>query len=186
MQSRSKEAVEEAQLLAMLASLKVKSTPEADFESRFLYDFHDRVVRETVCCPAHLRVWDHLLQFVTNFGKKRLVFGASTLGAGVLAMGYMVILPSEDVTNPRVQVAKRFDDTVSFLVPGLARDCDGCTSIRVGTGITPGTDELLHTTRLSNLMRQEAPYRQTSDFGGVLYSERGEGDFSRGWFFPQY
>ncbi len=131
MDSRTKDTIAEAQLLSLLASLKVEETPEADFEERFLYDFHNRVVRETVCCPAHLRAWEHVLQYLTNFGKKRILFGASTLGVGVLAMGMMIVPSTDDSADARVLVAKRFDDTVSSLVPGLARDCDGCTSIRI-------------------------------------------------------
>ncbi len=123
----------EAQLLTLLASLKVEETPEANFEERFLYDFHNGIARETVCCPAHLRAWEHILQYLTNFGKKRLLFGASTLGVGALAMGIMIVPSSDESASTRVQVAKRFDDTVSSLVPGLSRDCDGCTSIRISS-----------------------------------------------------
>ena len=113
MDSRKKDEMGEAQLLALLASLKVEATPEANFEERFLYDFHDRIARETVCCPAHQRVWEHLMQFLHNFGKRKLVFGASTLGVGALTMGYMIVPSStDDSTNPRVLVAKRFDDAV--------------------------------------------------------------------------
>ncbi len=133
MDSRTKNTIGDEQLLILLASLKVEETPEANFEERFLYDFHNRVARETVCCPAHLRAWEHVLQYLTNFGKKRLLFGASTLGVGALAMGIMIVPSSDDCSNARVQVAKRFDDTVSSLVPGLARDCDGCTSVRISS-----------------------------------------------------
>ncbi len=131
MDSRTKDTIGEAQLLSLLAALKVEETPEANFEERFLHDFHNRVVRETVCCPAHLRAWEHILQYLTNFGKKRLLFGASTLGVGVIAMGMVIVPIPDDNADTRVLVAKRFDDTVSSLVPGLARDCNDCTSIRV-------------------------------------------------------
>lgn len=133
MDSRTKVTIGEAQLLSLLASLKAEETPEANFEERFLYDFRNRVVLDTVCSPAHLRAWEHILQYLTNFGKKRLLFGASTLGVGVLTMGMMIVPSTDDETDARVLVAKRFDDTVSSLVPGLSRDCDGCTSIRIGS-----------------------------------------------------
>ncbi|MBQ2813822.1 MAG: hypothetical protein IJE66_02290 [Akkermansia sp.] len=133
MEQENKQNTSEAELLALLATLRVESTPEANFEERFLYDFHERVVRETVCCPAHRRVWEHVMQILTNFGRRRLVYGASTLGVGVLAVGgYMVVPETEDQqSNPRVMVAKRFDNTVSSLVPGLSRDYSSCTSVRV-------------------------------------------------------
>ena len=45
----------EEQLVALLATLRVEPVEEADFESRFLSEFHDRVAREAVCCPARTR-----------------------------------------------------------------------------------------------------------------------------------
>ena len=76
----------EENLVALLATLKVEAVEEADFEGRFLCDFHDRVAREMVCCPARRRLLAHLLQMVDNFGRGRLAFGASALGLGVLAI----------------------------------------------------------------------------------------------------
>lgn len=131
MDSHENTRLDEAHLVALLASLKVTPTPEACFEERFLYDFHENVARETVCCPAHRRVWEHLMQMFTNFGRKRIVYGASTFGVGALAMGFMTISSLEDESETRVQVAKRFDNVVSSLVPGLSPDCESCTSIRI-------------------------------------------------------
>ena len=97
MEQKRKEGLAEDDLVALLASLRVEPTPEADFEERFLYDFHDRVAREMVCCSARRRVWEHVVQLLTNFGRRRLVYGSSTLGVGVLAMGgYMVVPDSEE------------------------------------------------------------------------------------------
>ena len=178
MDSHKSDHVDEVQLLALLATLKAEATPEANFEERFLYDFHDRIVRETVCCPAHRRVWEHLLQILTNFGKKRLVWGASTLGVGVLAMGIMIDPSSDDISDARVQVAKRFDDTVSSLVPGLSRDCDGCTSVWVRGDSDEGQSAVLSASRVQRLM----------DFpvDDVLYAapENSSHFFSSGLFSP--
>lgn len=118
----------EKQLLGLLASLKAEATPEADFESRFLYDFHERVARETVCCPAHRRMWEHILQIFANVGRRGWAYGASTLGIGALAVGY-IALPEETAamaeTTPQ---HNRFERTVNALAPALARDCAPCTS----------------------------------------------------------
>lgn len=116
------------QLIALLATLKAEPTPEADFESRFLYDFHERVARETVCCPAHRRVWEHLQQMLANFGLRRLAYGASTLGVGALAVGY-IALPEENAAMAEAAPRhNRFERTVNSLAPALARDCSACTS----------------------------------------------------------
>ena len=173
MDSRKKDEIGEAQLLTLLASLKVEATPEANFEERFLYDFHERVVRETVCCPAHRRVWEHLMQILHNFGKRKLVFGASTLGVGALTMGYMVVPSSTDEsTNPRVLVAKRFDDAVSALVPGLTKDCGVCTSIRIDGADTKESDELLSSVGHSGLFDYQEPVTESVDTDFFRYSER--------------
>lgn len=179
MDSHKSDNVGEAQLLALLATLKAEATPEANFEERFLYDFHDRIVRETVCCPAHRRVWEHLLQILTNFGKKRLVWGASTLGVGALAMGIMIVPSSDDdISDARVQVAKRFDDTVSSLVPGLSRDCDGCTSVWVRSEADDGRTDVLRSSRVQCLMDY------SSDDMLYTTSENTGGFFSSGLFSP--
>ena len=59
----------EEQLVAMLATLRVTATEEADFESRFLCEFHERVAREAVCCPARRHLFAHLLQMMDNLGQ---------------------------------------------------------------------------------------------------------------------
>ncbi|MBQ8516302.1 MAG: hypothetical protein IJ498_01840 [Akkermansia sp.] len=173
MDSRKKDEKGEAQLLMLLASLKVEATPEANFEERFLYDFHERVARETVCCPAHQRVWEHLMQILHNFGKRKLVFGASTLGVGALTMGYMIVPSStDDSTNPRVLVAKRFDDAVSSLVPGLTKDCGACTSIRIDGFDADASDELLGSVGQNGVFGYQESTNESVDADYFLYSER--------------
>ena len=76
-------------MVSLLGSLKVEPSPEADFEARFLHDFHERVTREAAIRPARKLFWEHVLLKITNFGKMKTVFGASTLGLGVLAIGFM-------------------------------------------------------------------------------------------------
>lgn len=118
----------EKQLLDLLASLKAEATPEADFESRFLYDFHERVARETVCCPAHRRMWEHILQIFANFGRRGWAYGASTLGVGALAVGY-IALPEENAAMADAQPHhSRFERAVNSMAPALARECASCTS----------------------------------------------------------
>lgn len=118
----------EKRLLMILASMKEEATPEAAFEERFLYDFHERVAREAVCCPARHRVWEHVQQMLANFGLRRIAYGASTLGIGALAVGY-VAMPDGAEPPPAVAAAhERFERTVSSFAPALARDAEPCTT----------------------------------------------------------
>ncbi len=118
----------EKQLLGLLASLKAEATPEADFESRFLYDFHERVARETVCCPAHRRMWEHILQIFANFGRRGWAYGASTLGVGALAVGYIALPEETAAMADATPHNHRFERTVSSLAPALSHECARCTS----------------------------------------------------------
>ena len=86
--SPSNSPCSEEQLVALLATLRVEPVKEADFEGRFLCEFHERVAREAVCCPARRHLLAHLMQMLSNFGRGRLAFGASTLCLGVVAVGY--------------------------------------------------------------------------------------------------
>ena len=127
----------ETRLVAVLASLRVSQTPEVGFEERFLYDFHERIARETVCCPARHRLFEHLLQMLENFGRRRLAYGASTLGVGVLAVGGYMAIPSQEVSGKSSAVMSRFDSGVAAMAPALSRDLDGCINIRVETNADP-------------------------------------------------
>ena len=120
----------EAQLVALLATLRVKATEEADFEGRFLCEFHERVAREAVCCPARRRMFAHLLQIVDNFGRGRLAFGASAMGLGVLVIGYTMYPAGTANTDTTASVA--IDAPIAPLVlPVLSKDLEECTTIRV-------------------------------------------------------
>lgn len=123
----------DARLVALLATLKQDVTPEAGFEDRFLYDFHERVARETVCCPAHRRLWEHLLQYLCNFGMRRLAYGASTLSVCAVAVGYFTY-PTDvpaPVAKVQAKVSNQLECSMANLVPGLARDYNDCTYIKI-------------------------------------------------------
>lgn len=132
----------EAQLVNLLATLRVNATPEADFEERFLYDFHELVAREAVCCPAHRRLFEHLTQMLQNFGMPKLAFGASSLGLAVAALGF-ISFPGEEAAAPGVAgvALHRFDSNLTSLTPGMARDFDDCTSIHIAEKEAPFAHE---------------------------------------------
>lgn len=132
----------EAHIVNLLATLRVNATPEADFEERFLYDFHELVAREAVCCPAHRRLFEHLAQVLHNFGMPRLAFGASSLGVAVAAVG-LVAFPGEepDASGAAGVALHRFESSLTSLTPGMARDFADCTSICIAEKKAPFAHE---------------------------------------------
>lgn len=123
--------IDDGELVALLASLRVEAAPEADFEARFLYDLRERIAREVVCCPARTLLWEHILQFLTNLGRRRrLAFGATACGAFALCSAYFA-WASGGSTEAHAEAAltNRFESTLSALKPGVAKDV---TCISVG------------------------------------------------------
>ncbi|MBR2313700.1 MAG: hypothetical protein IKA55_02475 [Akkermansia sp.] len=122
----------ETQLVALLATLRVEPTEEADFESRFLSEFHERVAREAVCCPARRHLLEHLIQMVDNFGRGRLAFGASALGLGVVALCFAVFPGAPAGADMAASVAVD-RHAAPLLFPALSNDVADCTTIRLET-----------------------------------------------------
>ncbi len=126
-------AISESDLIALLASLRVEPAPEADFETRFVGDLRERLARESVCCPARRLLWDHIMQMLANVGSRKLACGASTLGLGVLAVGYFV-LPGEPAAQGAVAVQSplsRLEHSLAALRSYAGREAAPCTSIRI-------------------------------------------------------
>ncbi len=96
----SVDSLSETDLVALLTSLRKEATPEAHFEERFLYDFHERIAREAVCRPARTLLWEHVRQFLSNLVGRKLAYSASTLGAGMIALGiYSLQNNNEEFAN---------------------------------------------------------------------------------------
>ena len=131
--SHPSELESEERLVALLATLRVEPTEEADFESRFLHEFHERVAREAVCCPARRHVFAHLLQMLSNFGRGKIAFGSSVLAFGVLAVAYS-FYPTEQTGGETTAFMSRERQTSPLLFPALSSDLDDCTTIRVKSG----------------------------------------------------
>lgn len=85
-----KEADDE-ELVLLLRALRVEAVPEAQFEERFLYEFRERLAHEMVSRPARVLLWEHILHLLSNIGRRRLLWGASSLGAGVLCLGALML-----------------------------------------------------------------------------------------------
>ncbi len=142
----------EPELKALLASLKVEPAPEVDFESRFIHDLRERLARESVCCPARRLLWDHIVQMLSNFGPRKLAYGASTLGLGALAVGFFA-LPDESAASG-VAAAKsplsRLENSLASLRPHSGGGAQACTTIRIcEQKKTPYTDASLASGGLS-------------------------------------
>lgn len=74
---------EEEEIIKMLSRLRVEPAPEADFESRFLADFKNRMARDSVTRPARTLLWEHVRQFLDNIGGVRRWAMVSTSLAAV-------------------------------------------------------------------------------------------------------
>lgn len=123
--------VDDGELVALLASLRVESAPEADFEARFLHDLRERIAREVVCCPARTLLWEHIIHFLTNLGRRRrLAFGATACGAFALCSAYFAWSSGgKPDAHAEATLTNRFESTLSALKPGVAKDV---TRISVG------------------------------------------------------
>lgn len=129
--NHSKTPESEEELVALLATLRTEMTPEADFEARFLAEFHERVARDAVCCPARRRLFAHLLQLVDNFGRGRLAFGATALGLGVVAVCFSLYPAQQSGVDTAASVSRERKFLPLQQMPALSDDLAECTTIRV-------------------------------------------------------
>ncbi len=88
----------EDDIINLLVELRMEPHPEANFEDRFVHDFKERVATYAVTRPARKVLWEHILLRLTGIGKMKWACGATTLGVGVLAVGFLS-WPSDDASN---------------------------------------------------------------------------------------
>ena len=168
----------EEQLVALLATLKVEQVKEADFEGRFLEEFHERVARETVCCPARRRLFDHIMQMLENIGRGRQAFGVSAAGRAIVAVAF-ALYPTEQVGGETAAALSGDKYKALPQLPALSHDLADCTSIRVQQ-TTPENTEIMvsrgaHTTIIQIPNSYVPAQRPAADFGAV---ERGSAPVS--------
>lgn len=120
--------ISEEDIIALLGSLKKEPTPEADFEERFLCDFHELIAREAVCTPARTRVWEHLVQLFTGSRRRKWAYGASTLSVGALALGFFAIPGADEETPGRTKAT--LQSSFQFLPASPNRSTRPYTSIQ--------------------------------------------------------
>lgn len=132
--------ISEEDIIALLGSLKKEPTPEADFEERFLCDFHELIAREAVCTPARTRVWEHLVQLFTGSRHRKWAYGASTLSVGALALGFFAIPGADEETPGRTKAT--LQSSFQFLPASPNRSTRPYTSIQT---IKSKQNSLYHT-----------------------------------------
>ncbi len=161
----------EAELQRLLAEAKVEPSPEADFDSRFLYDFHERIARLSVCRSARSLLWEHARQWMGRFRRRCVACGASTLGIGVLAVGFF-IWPSSESETPAEAVASRtsssfaraaaakigkFVSAASYASVSESSEERADESLLVGSMSDPQADSAIIRTWVSDSSGQPAP-----------------------------
>ncbi|MCC8020664.1 MAG: hypothetical protein LIO63_01555 [Akkermansia sp.] len=77
----------DAGLAHLLSLVKVIPQPEASFEERFLYNYKERLTRESVRRSARSLLWEHLFTFLRT--RRTLAYGTAS-SAGVFALAFML------------------------------------------------------------------------------------------------
>lgn len=128
--SHSADEEDYAEIRAMLSALRIEATPEAHFEERFIYEFHERLVREAVSRPARALLWEHLLHIVHNLGGRRLAWGMSSFGAGVLCMGLLAWQYGGSAKQAVATHVCALEKSAATLHPGAAQEVASTTVSR--------------------------------------------------------
>ncbi len=130
--SQSGQDDEQQELRILLRSLLVEATPEACFEERFLYDFRERVVRETVCRSTRSLLWEQVVMFMDRVGIRRIALGASTFSLGALCAGVWIWQQGGSSSPAIASVAPcALEESARSLRPGDAQGVVGTTVQRV-------------------------------------------------------
>lgn len=127
--SHTQQAEEHEELIVLLRSLRIEATPEAHFEERFIFDFHERLAHEAVSRSARSLMWEHLLHLLSNFGGRRLAWSLSSFGVGALCMGAFLWQYGSAGKRGLASQAWELGGGVLTLHPGSSQDVV-CTSVR--------------------------------------------------------
>ena len=116
----------------LLSPLRMEPTPEADFESRFIGDFHRRLKQEPVRVSLLSRIRNRVGVFMADFAGRRWAAAATTALGGAVVVGALM-WPQADVPKavasvgtPVSKVAEKKIGTVSE-----TRHLAGETRVRV-------------------------------------------------------
>lgn len=148
--SHAAEQDEYAEIKALLCALRVEATPEAHFEERFIYDFHERLAHEAVSRSARSLLWEHLLQIISNMGGRRLAWSLSSFGAGVLCMGVLAWQYGGSAEKNLASHVCAIERSAATLHPGAAQEVASTTVTRA--------ERKPYTERLMSSRMGEMPY----------------------------
>ena len=123
--------------MKLLSPLRIEPTPEADFESRFIEDFHRRLQQEAARVTPKVRLMERVKLFMADFAGRRWATVATT----VLMMAFVVgalMLPQNDVPKgvasigtPVEQVTKQQKRVVADIAPSVFTDREAVMAAKV-------------------------------------------------------
>ena len=121
----------------LLSPLRIEPTIEADFESRFIEDFHRRLQQEPARVSLMSRILDRVKFFMADFAGRRWATAMTT----VLVMAFVVaalMWPQADVPKavasvgtPVEQVTQQQKRVVADIAPAVLADCAGVMAAKV-------------------------------------------------------
>ncbi len=87
---------DEEKLVKELASMRVELTPEADFEARFLADFHERLAETEAATKVKLPFFARVKAAITSPYVRAWAMGACAVVVVGFLVGGFVTVPEED------------------------------------------------------------------------------------------
>lgn len=119
---------------SLLSSLRIDPTPEADFESRFIEDFHRRLQQETARVSLMSRFVGRVKSFVPDFAGCRWATAATTVLVMAFVLGSLMWPQTEvpkavaSVGSPVEQLAKQQKRVVADIAPSVLANREGGTT----------------------------------------------------------
>ncbi len=90
---------DEEKLVKELASMRVELTPEADFEARFLADFHERLAETEAATKVKLPFFARVKSAIASPYARACAMGAcAVVVVGFLVGGFVTVPEEEDVS----------------------------------------------------------------------------------------
>lgn len=142
----------------LLSSLRMEPTPEADFEGRFIEDFHRRLQQEPARVSRMSRIVERMKFFMPDFAGRKW----ATAATAVLVMAFVLgglMWPQADVPKavasvgtPVQQVTKQQKRVVADIAPSVLADREGVK-----------TSTVIVTIRKEEKKEEEAPVEITPE-----------------------
>lgn len=162
----------EDELVELLSQLYIEPVNEANFEERFLVNFHENVVQQAVCQPARARLWDNLALFFSGLNKVKLALSSATFicfGAFTLMMtDWAVNSDSAPATASRERVRASVDSLRASSVLPSSLDTPASLQIMVTptetqTHFYSNNSDIFHAQQRFDVAEEEAPIINDSD-----------------------